>query len=66
MRKSTLALGLAALLLWLATAALSITYDTGDGSPVGQGLVMVLAIILTIAFISGITAHRRTSGRGRQ
>jgi hypothetical protein len=66
MRKSTLAVGLAALLLWAATAALTLTYDSGDGSPVGQGLVMLLAVILTVAFINGFLADRRSSGRSRR
>lgn len=56
-------LGLAALLLWVATAVLTVTYD-GNGSPVGQGIVMLLAIIATIGFIS--TAGRSHKGRSGQ
>jgi hypothetical protein len=63
MRMPTLWLGLAALLLWVATAVLTVRYD-GNGSPVGQGLVTLLAIIATIGFIS--TARRSLKGRSRQ
>ncbi len=62
--------GLAALLLWVATALLTVTYD-GNGSPVGQGLVMLLAIVATIGFIStarqspGAAGERRCCLMGR-
>lgn len=63
MRKPILWLSLAALVLWAAVLVLTVTFD-GNGSPVGQGLVMLLAIVVTIALADRIRRSRSPGKRG--
>ena len=50
-------LGLAAVILWGATLVLTLAYN-GNGSPVGQGLVMLLAIVVTLGLADRIRRSR--------
>ena len=63
MQNPVLWLGVAALALWVATAVLAVAYD-GDGSPVGEGLALLSAIVVTLFFGNAWRRRRGSSSRG--
>ena len=53
-----------AALLWLGTLLLALAFE-GDGSPVGPGLVMLLAIVVTLLARDRLATARKPHDRDR-